>query len=114
MKCLLDIASKHPRDFFNTGRVKVQLIDEKTGEPVNSEIGTNKRKLLEMMASKFPEAQVKYNEVLEGQKKVQEEKKAEIARLQEQARAMQGGPKPDEAKKEEDGGAKKKKKKGKK
>ena len=30
LKCFLDICAKHPRDFFNNGRLRVQLTDEKT------------------------------------------------------------------------------------
>ena len=51
------------------------LLNDKTGEIVNQEIGTCKRKLLVKIAEKFPEVVEKYNEVLEQQKKDAEAKR---------------------------------------
>ena len=80
--------SKHPKDFFNTGRIRVELEDP-MGNPVNAEIGTNKRILYAKMAEEFPEAQKAYDEALAKQKENQEKHKAELEKLQNAA-AMPG------------------------
>ena len=67
LRCIVEPISKHPRDYFNSGRLKVELVDEE-GKPKNSEIGTSKRKLFEMMAEKLPQAQKQYDELLAQQK----------------------------------------------
>merc|ERR1712166_346115 len=64
LRTVVEPMSKHPRDFFNSGRLKVELVDE-DGNPKNSVIGTSKRKLFEMMAEKLPDAQKQYEELLE-------------------------------------------------
>ena len=110
LKSLAEPLRKHPRDFFNRGRVKVMIINDKTGETVNNDIGTCKRKLLIRIAQKFPEAKEKYDTILTQQKETVEQRKKELKMMQGQAEDE--GEQKDQAPKDE--GAKKKKKKNKK
>ena len=77
LRCIVEPIAKHPRDYFNSGRLKVELIDE-NGDPKNADIGTSKRKLFAMMAEKFPEAQTQYDELLAEQKAGAEANKKEL------------------------------------
>ena len=52
-KFIAEPLSKHPRDFFGNGRLKIEVVDESTGLPVNADIGTCKRKLFNAIADKF-------------------------------------------------------------
>ena len=56
LKSMVEPVKKHPRDFFNHGRLKVMLIDDKTGQECHPEIGTCKRRLLQKIAEVFPQA----------------------------------------------------------
>ena len=55
LRSALEPITRHPRDYFNCGRLKVELVDQ-DGNPKNAEIGTSKRKLFEKIADKLPEA----------------------------------------------------------
>ena len=67
IRSVLEPIAKHPRDYFNNGRLRVELVDD-NGNPKNAAIGTDKRKLFLAMAEKFPEAQKQYDDLLEKQK----------------------------------------------
>ena len=54
----------HPRDYFGLGRLKIEMVNEETGLPVNEAVGTNKRKLFDAIADALPDAKTKYDEEL--------------------------------------------------
>mmetsp|Transcript_7104 Transcript_7104/g.11979 ORF Transcript_7104/g.11979 Transcript_7104/m.11979 type:complete len:85 (+) Transcript_7104:310-564(+) len=81
LKTLLEPIKKHPRDCFNLGRLKVMLIDDLTEQPMSAELGTCKRKMLIKIANKFPEAQLKYDEILAQQKESAEKNRQEMLKL---------------------------------
>jgi|TARA_B110000285_G_C14915332_1_gene509940 signal recognition particle subunit SRP19 len=60
LKYHIDPIAKHPRDFFGMGRLKVKMLDN-DGNPLNSEIGTSKRKLFAKIAEGFPKAQERFD-----------------------------------------------------
>ena len=80
LSSIVEPIAKHPRDFFNSGRIRVELVDE-NGNAKNSEIGTSKRKLFEAIANKFPEAKIQYDALLNEQKASAEANKKELERL---------------------------------
>ena len=79
LKHVVERCSKHPRDYFGIGRMKVQMVDD-NGNVMNKSIGTSKRKLFNALADKIPDAQIKYDFILTEQKekgrKMEEEFKA--------------------------------------
>ena len=64
LKYVMEPLKKHPRDYFNNGRLKVQIVDD-AGRPTHKDIGTSKRKLYQAVADQMPEAIVKYTDALE-------------------------------------------------
>ena len=81
-KYVLEPLKKHPRDYFEAGRLKVQLLDD-AGRPANPKVGTSKRKLFWMIAEQIPVAQKKYEEALAQQKAVVNARKEQMAKLQQ-------------------------------
>ena len=63
VKGIIELTRKHPRDYFGLGRIKVKMINE-NGEAIHPEYGTDKRKLMNAIADKFPEAKVNYDQAL--------------------------------------------------
>ena len=63
IKGIIEPTRKHPRDYFNIGRLKVKLVGD-NGEPLHPSIGTDKRKLMNAIADKFPVAKEKYDQAL--------------------------------------------------
>ena len=108
LRTIEEEVSRHPRDYFGVGRVRVELL--KDGKAVKADI-TNKRQLYAAVASKIPEAQAKFDKMLAEQKAVIEKRNAEMqAKMKEQEAAKEGA----SAAAGGDGAAKKKKNKKKK
>ena len=66
VKGIIELTRKHPRDIWGLGRIKVKMVNE-NGEPIHKEYGTDKRKLMNAIADKFPEAKVNYDQALASQ-----------------------------------------------
>ena len=75
----LELLKKHPRDYWNAGRIKVQLEDD-AGRPTNVKVGKSKRMLLQVIADQIPEAMKIYSAKLAKQKE-------EIAKFNEEMMA---------------------------
>ena len=67
LRSVIEPFKKHPRDFWGHGRLKIELVDG-SGRPVNSSIGTSKRKLFEAIGNMIPEALVQYEDTLAAEK----------------------------------------------
>ena len=63
IKGIIEPTRKHPRDYFNTGRIKVKIVNE-NGDPLHASVGTDKRKLMLAIADKFPIAKEMYDQAL--------------------------------------------------
>ena len=79
----IDLVSKHPRDYFSTGRVRFQI--KKVDGSLVKEGINNKKQLFAAICAQWSEAQERYDLALESQKKKVEEKKLEIKAAQEAA-----------------------------
>ena len=90
LRYVMEPLKKHPKDFFSHGRLKIQLKDE-SGRPMNSQIGTDRRKLYRAIGEKIPEALVKYTEILEQQKEELMEKKKQMEALRAEQMGQQPG-----------------------
>ena len=91
-----------------TGRIKVELVDA-NGKPTNPDIGTSKKRLLNAIADKIPEALVQYEDTLALQKESLRKRHEEMLKMKAE---MEG--KDPKALASGDGEDKKKKKKSKK
>ena len=109
IKGIIEPVRKHPRDYFNLGRIKVKLVND-NGEPIHKNIGTDKRKLMNAIADKFESAKEKYDQALAQQIKDAEKYKEEIEAIRSEGATEAK----DSTLPKDDKAEKKKKKKGKK
>ena len=102
--CIVQNICKHPRDFFQSGRIKFRLVDD-SDKFINPEI-YNKKLLYKAMGKNWEKALEEYNRVVAEQNEAAEKKREEMKKQAEEQGLIE--------KKEEEKPDKKKKKKGKK
>ena len=63
IRSVLEPIKRHPRDFMNHGRLKVELEDS-AGRPINTKFGKSKRKFFHAIGEIIHDQQVKFLEIV--------------------------------------------------